>query len=306
MAKNTFLTVEDDADKAFRAATLRSCASAPCLWALADSDDDQVEDDCGGCHESTEYESNDARSTCSWTTEPDDDEAVSEHSSSLPSSCPSAVPTPTTSQLIVGDRGIAQLAIPDQADAESSIQNFWPMNSNGYGMPCTGYSMVYWVCPQQIEEGPTTINLKNLPSDCTLSKVLETLDKEGFASYYNFVHVPVSFVTKESVGYAQVNLYDHATAMQLSQHFQGFTEWGTVNSCSSKECEASLNSGTSGLDGLIERYRNSPIMHEKVPEEYKPALFCNGQRISFPAPTMRIKPPRMRHQKPNQSMSEDQ
>ena len=36
---------------------------------------------------------------------------------------------------------------------------------------------------------PTNLNLKNLPADCTLSNVLDTLDREGFSGYYNFVHV---------------------------------------------------------------------------------------------------------------------
>jgi hypothetical protein len=44
----------------------------------------------------------------------------------------------------------------------------------------------------------------------------------------------------------------------------------------------------------VERLRNSPVMHERVPEVYKPALFVNGLAVSFPAPTRRIRAPRGR------------
>jgi len=47
-----------------------------------------------------------------------------------------------------------------------------------------------------------------------------------------------------------------------------------------------------GLEANIERYRNSPTMHELVPDAYRPMLFVNGQQVAFPAPTKKIKPPR--------------
>eukprot|EP00439_Symbiodinium_sp_Y106_P038344 s1688_g4.t1 len=35
----------------------------------------------------------------------------------------------------------------------------------------------------------------------------------------------------------------------------------------------------------VERYRNSPVMHRSVPDEYKPVIFKNGVRKKFPRPT---------------------
>lgn len=144
----------------------------------------------------------------------------------------------------------------------------------------------------------TTITFKNLPADCSLSNVLETLDNEGFSGCYDFVHAPVDFTSGASMGYVHVNLLDCTLSERAGQHFQGFNKWvGCCNACDVAGCIADWRTVHSGLEALIERYRNSPLMHESVPDEHKPALFSNGKRVSFPAPTIRLKPPRVRHHK---------
>jgi hypothetical protein len=229
----------------------------------------------------------------------ENDEAASEHSPPLPSRSSSPV-----NYTIVGttcDVGVvAQAAHVQQRSVEwvLAAPSFWSADAHGYCMSYTDYSPVNFPCPHQ--NASLSVNLKNLPPDCTLNSLLETLDREGFSGYYDFVHVPISFVTKLPVGYAQVNLCDHASALCLCQHFQGFRDWASsTNSSDSSGCCTNLNTVTHGLRSLIERYRNSPLMHQNVPEDYKPALFRNGQRICFPAPTARIKAPRVRHQKRN-------
>lgn len=167
-----------------------------------------------------------------------------------------------------------------------------------------------WITPQHMPESggmaeaeinkthqPTTVILRNLPKGCLLSKVLEALDMEGFGSYYNFVHVPVDFLTKASMQYAVVNLIDHATAMQFIEHFQGFSKWAVPSDISGMECTVEWNE-TQGLETHIAKYRNSRLMHWTVSPEFRPALFNNGVQISFPPPTMRIKAPRMRPHRP--------
>lgn len=143
-------------------------------------------------------------------------------------------------------------------------------------------------------QNPTSVILRNLPEGSLRSTVLPILDKEGFASLYDFVHVPVDFSTKVSMRYALINLVDHATAERFFQHFKGFKQW-TPNS--SEECIVVWNT-LQGLDAHIERYRNSPLMHPNVPPQYQPALYTNGTQTTFPPATIRIKAPRMRHQKP--------
>ena len=42
----------------------------------------------------------------------------------------------------------------------------------------------------------------------------------------------------------------------------------------------------------LERFQNASIMHESVPDEYKPILLEAGVRVAFPAPTVDIPAPR--------------
>jgi hypothetical protein len=144
----------------------------------------------------------------------------------------------------------------------------------------------------------TTITFKNVPADCTLSHVLETLNKEGFAGCYDFVHAPVNFSSNSTLGYVHINLLNQVIAERAWHHFQGFKNWsGSCIPCDLPGCVVNWSEGYQGLPAFIERYRNSPLMHRSVPEEYKPAIFSNGTRVAFPEPTMRLKPPRVRHQK---------
>jgi hypothetical protein len=46
-----------------------------------------------------------------------------------------------------------------------------------------------------------------------------------------------------------------------------------------------------GLQANIDRYRNSPVMHSIVPDEFKPVLFSCGRRIPFPRPSEKLEAP---------------
>jgi len=132
---------------------------------------------------------------------------------------------------------------------------------------------------------------------------LQTLDDQGFSGMYNFVHVPTAFETKLGLGYALVNLETHEVAVSVLEHFEGFSNW----SCSSDNlCEVDWNSPHQGLETHVERYRNSPLMHSSIPEAFRPVMFKNGVRVEFPAPTTRIRAPRIRHQKPGKDQAQAQ
>merc|ERR1719350_2632681 len=94
-----------------------------------------------------------------------------------------------------------------------------------------------------------------------------------------------------SLTHAFVNLITAEDAARVREHFEGFTSWN-VPSCQSS-CHVVWNDKHQGLAALVERYRNSPVMHESVPETCKPILLCNGRITQFPSPTQRIKPPRV-------------
>jgi hypothetical protein len=138
---------------------------------------------------------------------------------------------------------------------------------------------------------------RNLPTMCTRDMLTKTLDAEGFAGLYDFVHVPVSLLDLVGLGYALVNMVDHDSAERARKYFTGFREWPVP---ASEPCEVRWSSSNQGTAVHIERYRNSPLMHESVPRQYRPALYRNGVLAPFPRPTMRLRPPRVRHQKPAQ------
>jgi hypothetical protein len=341
--KHTFIHVQENSYDEMNATFARRPRAFTAPAELLQSDccealKDEISTD--GCHGSTEYDSWDARSTCSWPSEPGNDEVASEHSSPLVGAPDhvdvlGATPhhlTETKTELTLGTTCCHQTFTPT-------------ITADGYiATPYANYGLVYFCCPQVpsndeshvwrsddkyrgsrrggrlaknrrargahavVVERPTTVNLKNLPTNCTISMVLATLEREGFSGYYNFVYVPVDFRTKTYLGYAQVNLLDHGLAEIFCKHFQGFTNWATAtNSCESLRCVADLvTAAHQGIDTLIERYRNSPLMHDAVPEEYKPALFSNGMRVPFPSPTTRIKAPRVRLPKQRNPSGEDE
>lgn len=141
----------------------------------------------------------------------------------------------------------------------------------------------------------TTIILRSLPIECTRDVLLRILFDEGFGEAFDFLHVPVDFQTWAGLGYALVNFPTHEMALSVQAHFNGFARWPFP---SDKVCEVAWNGPHQGLPTHIERYRNSPLMHFSVSEVYRPVLYEKGVRVKFPAPTARIRPPRIRHQKP--------
>jgi hypothetical protein len=135
----------------------------------------------------------------------------------------------------------------------------------------------------------TTVILRNMPNSYTRASLLKLLNAEGFAGKYDFVYLPIDFRTHSALGYAFVNLTSPDAAERVHQRLNGFTKWPFP---SSKACSVSWSHPHQGLESHIARYRNSPLMHDVVPDHYRPALFSEGQRIPFAPPTKKIKFPR--------------
>lgn len=139
-------------------------------------------------------------------------------------------------------------------------------------------------------DGPrTTVMLRNLPDGFTREMLLSLLDSEGFEGCYDFAYLPVDFGTLRSLRHAFVNLLSPEDAERLRQHLDGFKHW-------KPPCDSVLsvawNDKQQGLNVLVERYRNSPVMHEAVPDECKPLILEKGRRSHFPPATQKIKPPK--------------
>lgn len=144
------------------------------------------------------------------------------------------------------------------------------------------------------EDEQTTIVLKNLPFRCPNAHVVELLDSHGLAGTYDLIYVPTNFKTWESYGYAFVNMVSPVKAQEAIQCLRGFEGWRALIERSLEVCYCEA---LQGLRANIERYRNSPVMHESVPEEYKPLYFKHGRRLPFPRPTRCLRAPRCRHAK---------
>mmetsp|Transcript_70132 Transcript_70132/g.226980 ORF Transcript_70132/g.226980 Transcript_70132/m.226980 type:complete len:409 (+) Transcript_70132:78-1304(+) len=137
----------------------------------------------------------------------------------------------------------------------------------------------------------TTVLLRNVPSTFTRAALLELLEDEGFEGTYDFVYMPMDFGSKVCLGYAFVNFASHCDAQRCWEIFDGLSDWGQPND---RACEVTWGEPCQGLEAHVERYRNSPVMHESIPEEWKPAIFKHGARVPFPAPTKSIQAPKLR------------
>jgi hypothetical protein len=135
----------------------------------------------------------------------------------------------------------------------------------------------------------TTVMLRNLPNNYKRDEVLKLLDKEGFSGKYDFVYFPIDFDTGAALGYAFVNFVSTADAEAGMQSLEGFSQWHVT---SDKVCTVAWSQHSQVLATHVQRYRNSPLMHELVPDGYRPVLFEGGQRVAFPSPTKKIKAPR--------------
>jgi hypothetical protein len=145
---------------------------------------------------------------------------------------------------------------------------------------------------QTPHKGPrTTVMLRNIPNNYSREMLLDVFRKHGFEKSIDLIYLPIDFQTEVGLGYAFINLISEEEVGKFQDRFQGFTDWSVV---SQKVCEVSWSEPLQGLQAHIDRYRNSPVMHESVPDEYRPVLFKDGVRVDFPAATKRIRAPRFR------------
>lgn len=137
----------------------------------------------------------------------------------------------------------------------------------------------------------TTLMLDNLPKDCTRTQIMDCLDSTGFKGQYDLVYLPTNFKTWEACRYAFVNMISPEAASQVKQSLDGFEGFRREGQQALTVCWSDIQ----GLFANVERYKNSPVMHPDVPEQYKPLLLVNGAPTVFPKPTKSIKaPPRLR------------
>jgi len=143
-------------------------------------------------------------------------------------------------------------------------------------------------------EWRTTVMLRSLPNTLTRELLRQMLDDVGFYGMYDLVYLPVDFSTGTGLGYAFINITMPVLVPRIWEAFSGLSQWPVE---SDKVCTVSWSDPHQGLGSHIERYQNSPVMHQDVPDGWKPALFMQGMRVEFPMPTKKIKAPKVRSKK---------
>jgi hypothetical protein len=139
---------------------------------------------------------------------------------------------------------------------------------------------------QAIAETPvaaqkTTVMLRNFPNNYKRDSLIELLDIQGFSDQYDFVYLPLDYKSRAAIGYAFVNFTSHAAASRSFDVFNGFSAW---RGKSRKVCEVIWSETHQGLDANIELVRNSSMNRRRVPEQCKPFIVKNGQRVAIPPP----------------------
>jgi hypothetical protein len=134
----------------------------------------------------------------------------------------------------------------------------------------------------------TTVMMRNLPYECTREVLIGVLQDHGYTGMFNLLYLPVDFKFNNVLGYAFINFVSPEIAQTFRFAFAGFQDWPIGIK---RVCDVGW-SDVQGLEAHVERYRNSPVMHDGVPDEYKPVLFVGSERVPFPKPTKKIRPPR--------------
>jgi RNA recognition motif-containing protein len=140
-------------------------------------------------------------------------------------------------------------------------------------------------------DGRTTLMLRNIPNSYGRDALIALLGAQGLSGCYNFVYLPIDFARQSSLGFAFVNMVDTACAETAMRRLQGFHNWSSM---SPKVLQVTWSHPVQGLTAHLERYRNSPVMHEDIPDAFKPAYFVDGCRAPFPESSRRVRLPRAR------------
>lgn len=134
-----------------------------------------------------------------------------------------------------------------------------------------------------VHKSLTTIMVRGV-DDISREMFTDLLNQAGCKARYNFVHMPADPKNIDGCRYVLVNFVSASDARAAKDNFQGLKSPGP----SGNFFDASW-SKHQGLTVLVERFRNSPIMHESAPDSAKPAMYEDGVRAAFPEPTKIIK-----------------
>lgn len=147
----------------------------------------------------------------------------------------------------------------------------------------------HWqVSEEQQSHSHTTLMVRNLPADLPQQEFVRRFVERGYSGLFDFVYMPMNLRKPGNFGYAFINFTSNAVAMEVMMQTPHRPEHDQ------SEGWMSAWSTCQGLLANIERYRNSPLMHDTVPVECRPALYNQiGDHVQFPQPTKVISKPRI-------------
>jgi hypothetical protein len=205
----------------------------------------------------------------------------------------SSAKTASTSWPPVNDTVADNCPLPGSSD--DIVASQWPETRRHYRR---GPFSVHFKSDAEASKNsklPTTLMLRNIPNGYTRESLLGHFAEFGLQDCVDFIYVPMDFHRAAGLGYAFANFSSNTDAERAREMFEGFCSWGGKCKCK-KVCEVSFSYPLQGLDDHLEHYRNSCVMHESVPDSFKPAVYENGTRQPFPQPTKQIPLPRMKRQ----------
>jgi RNA recognition motif-containing protein len=126
----------------------------------------------------------------------------------------------------------------------------------------------------------STVVLRQLPEQYARSHVRKLLNAKGFSHQYDFIYVPYDFKTSKTLRYAIVNFTSIAFAKKAKEQLDGAAVDDAI-------LDMQFSKSHAGLESLVERYRDSPVMNDcAVPQSHKPLLLENGKAVPFPWPSV--------------------
>jgi len=133
--------------------------------------------------------------------------------------------------------------------------------------------------------------VRNIPNKYDRSRLLALFDSHGFQGTYDFVYLPIDYERRTGLGYAFVNFVTHQDADRFKCYFNGFKKWGVP---SRKFCDVMWSTTLQGLQAHVDRFRDSDVMHDAVPDSFKPIILVDGERVPFPAASKKLRAPKIR------------
>jgi RNA recognition motif-containing protein len=134
---------------------------------------------------------------------------------------------------------------------------------------------------------PTSVVVSKISKHSSRAALLALLRAEGLEDACDFIYLPVGFRDGLVCGYAFLNFISHEIAVAAFEALD--RQMPPVAEVGGEPLEVEWAKGNQGLESLVNRYRNSPVLLPGVPEEWQPLLFSEGRRVPFPAPTRNVK-----------------